>query len=164
MSSYTTDEMNNYTALHNIHSNRAVTQDLILSLCGKHLGEGMYRSVYEYKLDENYVIKLESIGSNCNLTEYMMWNEIQHLSEDLAWVKKWFAPVKWISPNGRVLVMKRTVQKYNKKRPDKVPSFMWDVKEDNFGWIGNNFVCHDYGQFYNFIHYPKRMKKAKWYE
>lgn len=81
----------------------------------------------------------------------------------MEWVKDWFAPVKWISPNGRILVMRKTEEKPDKKRPDKVPDFLWDVKVDNFGWIGNNLVCHDYGQFYNMIDYKKKMKKVKWY-
>lgn len=91
-----------------------------------------------------------------------MWAQIEDLCGDLAWVKEWFAPVKWISPNGRVLIMKKTVEKPNKKRPERVPKFLWDVKWDNFGWIGNKFVCHDYGQFYNFMEYRKATRKIVW--
>ena len=49
-----------------------------------------------------------------------------------------------------------------KEKPDKVPEFLWDVNEWNFGWIGDNYVCHDYGQFYGFIEYSKKMKKVSW--
>lgn len=141
----------------------AVGYDFVTCLCGKFIGSGIHRSVFEYSLDDKYVVKVEPMNTNQNTVEWMIWNEVQYLSGDMAWVKDWFAPVKWISPNGRILVMKKTFEKPDKKRPDKVPDFLWDVKVDNFGWIGNNLVCHDYGQFYNMIHYSKRMKKAEWY-
>lgn len=140
-----------------------IVTDIITSLCGDFLGEGTYRSTFAYALDpKKYVVKIEKESTSCNLVEYMMWQEIEGLCGDLEWVKKWFAPVKWVSPNGKVLIMERTFEK-DLKRPEKVPKFLWDVKANNFGWIGKNFVCHDYGQFYNFLHYPKGMKKAIWY-
>lgn len=139
-----------------------VVQDIVMSLCGKLIGEGCYRSVYQYNLHDDYVIKVEWGNQRCNIVEYMLWNEIQYLSGDYEWIKNWFAPVDWISPNGHILVMKKTEPRPDKKRPEKIPKFMWDVKNSNFGWIGNKFVCHDYGQFYNFISYSKRMVKAYW--
>jgi hypothetical protein len=143
----------------------AVGYDFVTSLCGEYLGSGQFRSVFDYALDDKYVIKIEPKNTNCNTIEYMMYNEIQYLQGDLSWVKDWFAPVKWISPNGRLLVMRKTkphTDKTKKKRPDKIPKFLWDVKEENFGWIGNNYVCHDYGQLYNLIEYSKRMIKIDW--
>lgn len=153
--------LNNLQAVHKIVDNSDVIIDMVNSLCGQHLGDGVFRSVYEYQLDHNYVIKLEGTSTNCNLVEYLVWEEVQGLIGPKAWVKDWFAPVKWISPNGRILVMKKTHKK-DKPKPDKVPRFLWDVKEDNFGWIGNKYVCHDYGQFYNMIAYPNGMQKVKW--
>ena len=116
----------------------------------------------EGNLDEKYVIKIEPRNTNCNQVEYTLWEEIKGLTGDLAWVKDWFAPVKWISPNGRILLMQKTKEDFNKEYPEKIPKFMWDVKPDNFGWIGKNLVCHDYGQFYSFIEYSKKMKKVDW--
>ena len=160
------DELNNIGALHHIVTCTPVITDLVTSLCGKHIAEGSFRSVYEYPLDEKYVIKLENNNSNCNLVEYMIWQEVKELKGNLEWVKKWFAPVKWISPNGRVLVMQKTRDSEDVpkgcKIPEKVPKFLWDIKLENFGWIGKNFVCHDYGQFYNMIEYPKAMRKIDW--
>lgn len=160
------DKLDNIGALHHIVTCTPVVTDIITSLCGKHISEGSFRSVYEYSLDNNYVVKLENNNSNCNTVEYMIWQEVQCLCNELEWVKNWFAPVKWISPNGRVLLMKKTkdAEKPPKglKIPEKIPSFLWDIKLENFGWIGKNFVCHDYGQFYNMIHYPKKMKKINW--
>lgn len=142
-----------------------VATDMVSSLCGEKLGSGVYRSVHNFNIDPKCVIKIEPLNTQCNVTEYLLWNEIQHLCGDLAWVKDWFAPVKWISPNGRLLVMEKTFDKPKKKKPEFVPKFMWDVKPDNFGWIGNKYVCHDYGQFYNFISYGREgrgLKKAFW--
>lgn len=138
-----------------------INSDIVKCICGKKIGQGQYRSVHEFNLDKDYVVKLEPLNTSCNTVEYMMWDEIKGLKEELAWVKDWFAPVKWISPNGRVLLMKKTEEEPDKKLPKKIPSFLWDVKPDNFGWLGKNYVCHDYGQFYNFIHYPKKFKKLK---
>jgi hypothetical protein len=140
----------------------SISLDFITSLCGKHLGTGSFRSVFDYNIHSDYIIKIERENSGCNRIEYMIWDEVRFLKGNLSWVKNWFAPVDWISPNGRILVMKKTKQIKNKKLPEKIPAFLWDVKKDNFGWIGKNYVCHDYGQFYNMISYPKKMIKAKW--
>lgn len=141
-----------------------VNTDLILSLCGKKLGSGVYRAVYDYNFDDKYVIKIEPRSTECNITEYMLWDEINGLTNDLAWVKGWFAPVLWMSPNGKILVMEKTSEfPKNKKleRPKSVPAFFTDLKRDNWGWIGNRFVCHDYGFLYKFIKYEKKMQKIK---
>ena len=154
------NNLNSITELCTLSGLASVSADLITCLVGEKIGTGCYRSVYEYNLDSKYVIKIEPLNTNCNITEYLLWNEIRGLTGELAWVKDWFAPVKWMSPNGRVLVMERTKQDYKKKKPTEIPKFMWDVKEDNFGWLGKKYVCHDYGQFYNFIHYSKAMQKV----
>lgn len=142
----------------------AVGYDFVTCICSKFIGSGIHRSVFEYSLDDRYVVKIEPKNTNQNTVEWMIWNEVQYLTGDLAWVKDWFAPVKWISPNGRILVMKKTKPQYKaeKKLPTKIPKFLWDVKHNNFGWIGKNYVCHDYGQFYNMIKYNKQMIRPTW--
>jgi len=156
------DRLDKIETICDLSRNVAVATDLITSLCGEHLATGAFREVYNYNLDHRYVVKIEPCNSNCNIVEYMIWDEVKGLINNSEWVKKWFAPVKWISPNGRILVMQKTKVNHKKKKPEKIPAFLWDIKEENFGWIGNDFVCHDYGQFYNMIHYPKKMVKAKW--
>lgn len=158
------DNLNSTESLSEISSICAVNEDLIRSICGRHLGSGSFRSVYVYNLDPRFVVKLELLNTNCNQTEYELWDQIKELKAGLAWVKDWFAPIKWISPNGRVMIMKRTFEKENKELPNKVPAFMSDVKLNNFGWIGNKFVCHDYGFLYGFMNYSNKMKKINWYE
>lgn len=156
------NRLNDLDKVHTIAGDANVVSDIITSLCGRSIGGGSFRDVFEYQLDQSYVVKIEPLNTNCNTVEWMIWLEVQHLVGDMAWVKEWFAPVLWISPTGKVLVMKKTEEKPNKKRPEKIPAFFWDVKADNFGWIGNKFVCHDYGQFHNMIHYPRKMKKVRW--
>jgi len=142
--------------------NSSVSQDLFTSLCGEHIGGGTTREVYDYNLKEGYVIKIEEGNTNCNIAEYLLWDEVRYLTGSMGHIKNWFAPVEWISPNGRLLVMKKTKDIPNRKKPDKVPNFLWDIKPSNFGWIGKNYVSHDYGQFYNMIHYRKGMQKVDW--
>lgn len=142
-----------------------VISDIISSICGEHLGTGAFRRVYDYNLEAGYVVKIEEGSSRCNVVEALVWEEVQGLCGDLEWVKKWFAPIKWISPGGHILVMQKTELYPKNERmqpPEKIPKFLWDIKPENFGWIGRNYVCHDYGQFYNMIHYPKSMKKINW--
>lgn len=138
-----------------------VNTDLILSLCGQKIGAGVYRSVYDYNLDDRYVIKIEPNATESNMSEYLLWDEIRGLCGNLSWVKDWFAPVLWMSPNGKILVMEKTNKEpKNKKlqRPREVPAFFTDLKYDNWGWIGNRFVCHDFGFLHKFIKYEKKFQ------
>jgi len=145
-----------------IHNRLEVNMDLIHSIVGKEIGYGSFRCVYEYNLDPKYVVKVEFSGSTNNTSEFLLWEEIQELTGNLAWVKKWFAPILWTSPNKKIIVMQRTFEKPEKKRPATIPAFFSDVKQDNFGWIGNNLVCHDYGFLHKFIKYDKKFQKVVW--
>lgn len=160
------NNLNSIKEISTISQLQDVNIDLILSLCGKKIGGGSHRSVYEYNFDNNYVIKIEPNSTDSNMTEYLLWKEIQGLTGELEWVKNWFAPVLWISPNAKILVMQRTYEESKIRgkileRPKEVPEFFTDLKYDNWGWIGNKFVCHDYGFLYKFIKYTKKMQKIK---
>lgn len=160
------NNLNNLEETSNLISWQDISTDMVLSLCGSILGEGASRHTYVYNLDPKYVIKVETGNNGHNMIEYLLWNEVMGLTGPLSWVKDWFAPVKWISPNGKLLVMERTYEKPEKERPKYVPDFFTDLKRDNFGWIGNKFVCHDYGFIYRFIKYSSRMQKIskdKWW-
>lgn len=158
------NNLNSLDEVHTIVDSQDVNTDLITTLLGKKLGWGCYRTVYQHNWDENWVIKVEHDSTNCNITEFMLWDEVRGLKNNLAWVKEWFAPILWMSPNGRILCMQKT-EEYprNKKieRPTEVPAFFTDVKWNNFGWIGNKFVCHDYGFIHKFIKYENKMQKIK---
>lgn len=157
------DNLNSLERVSALAGMSSVNYDLITSICGEFIGSGAFRSVFEYNLDPKYVVKIEPLNSSCNITEYQIYQEVHHLKGDLAWVKDWFVPVKWISPNGRILVMRKTTFfGKGKERPLKIPSFLWDVKLNNFGWLKGKFMCHDYGQFHAMTGYPKKFKKAPW--
>lgn len=152
------NNLNNLEETSNLVSWQDISTDMVLSLCGGILGEGASRHTYVYNLDPKYVIKVETGNGGHNMVEYLLWDEVKDLHGPLSWVKEWFAPVKWISPNGRLLVMERTYEKSDKERPKKVPAFFTDLKRNNWGWIGNKFVCHDYGFLYKFIKYEKKFQ------
>jgi len=150
-----------------------VGTDLIMCLLGPEIANGTFRAVYEHATDPTKVIKIEyghnklndhdSMMNNsfCNIQEFLMWREIEGLKGKYEWVKDWFAPVEWISPSGHILCMKKTIEQPKRKRPEQIPAFLWDVKQGNFGWIGNKFVCHDYAHIPAFTTYSGKMQKVK---
>ena len=158
------NNLNSIDEVNTISNLQDVNTDLIITLLGEKIGRGIYRTVYQHNWDKDYVIKIEPKNTECNITEYLLWDEIRGLKNELAWVKDWFAPVLWVSPNGKILCMQKTYEyPKNKKleRPNEIPAFFTDIKWDNFGWIGSKFVCHDYGFLYKFIKYEKKMQKLK---
>lgn len=156
------NNLNSIEEVNVISSLQDANTDLITSLIGEKIGAGLYRSVYQHNWDKNWVIKIEPNSTDCNVTEFMLWDEVQGLCGDLEWVRNWFTPIYWMSPNGKILCMQKTTEyPKNKKleRPREIPYFFSDVKWDNFGWLENRFVCHDYGFIYKFIKYDKKMRK-----
>lgn len=157
------DNLNDLNRVTDILKIPTLATDFVTSICGEFIRAGSFRAVYEYNLDPNFVVKIEPLNGNRNFIEWKIWQEVQELTNDLAWVKDWYAPCKWLSPNGRILIMQRTTQRHDRAKPEKVPSFLWDIKDNNFGWIGSKFVCHDYGEnFYAGCEYRKKFKKANW--
>lgn len=118
-----------------------MSKDLFGLVCGKKLGEGAYRTVYDFAPDQSLVIKVED-GSHSfhNVTEHLIWNELQYTK----WAK-WFAPVVSISPCGCYLLMKKTEPLSKKQYPKMLPKFLTDRKYPNYGRLKGKFVCHDYG-------------------
>lgn len=157
-----TNRLNSTEEIYTLSNLASVNTDIILMLCGEKIGSGATRAVYEYNMNpKKFVVKIEPLDINdCNLQEYLLWQEIKGLTGNLAWVKDWFAPVHYCSPNGKVLIMERTYppSQLTGNLPKKVPEFMSDIKLQNFGWIGKKFVCHDYGFIYKFIKYEKKFK------
>lgn len=123
------------------------------------LGNGVARHVYPYGLDSRLVIKFEREESHQNVAEWQVWNHVKHT--DLA---KWFAPVEFISPCGRILIQRRTQPfETDRKLPDRIPSFFTDTKIDNWGLLKGKPVCHDYG--YHLMlekGMSSRMRKVYW--
>lgn len=154
--------------------NSATHQQAFDLLCGKQIGRGMSRVVYECRPDPTSVVKVEEIaGSFQNIIEWETWQRVK----DTAYAN-WFASCKWISNNGTVLLMERTIQAQSKQYPDKMPVFLCDFKRTNFGMstaprrvaqsspsTRNRFVCHDYGTNLLFENgMTKRVRKVEWYD
>ena len=107
-------------------------------MLGEKIGEGESRAVYDYILDDRYVVKIAKKYPNNNINEYETWQLVKEAPN----LSKWFAKVKVISPCGHIMLQRKT--KPCNFLPDKLPNFFTDIKADNFGYIGTRFVCHDY--------------------
>ena len=118
----------------------SLQQDFNTLFLGKRLGEGVGREVFEYQINPRWVVKLENHGLQ-NYNEAALWFAV----EGTPWAE-WFAPVRWLSSNGRVLIMDRTrTPAKNRPLPEFIPNFMTDVKTDNMGILRGRWVFHDYG-------------------
>lgn len=125
--------------MYKISSKEIIISDIVSYLCGEEIGKGIHRIVYQHAQFKDKVVKIEygKEISGENYEEWRVWNQIY-----LTQFAKWFAPCYWISPNGRILIQKKT--KIIQKFPEKMPFFFTDLKITNFGKIGNQIVCHDY--------------------
>lgn len=121
-----------------------IAYDAIDLLCGKFIGEGNSRIVYDFPMIPGYVIKVnKEEGNHDNINEYDFYMAVKYQPE----IAKWLAPTSWMSNNGRFLLQKKVtrINERNKKNiPDMVPSFLTDMKYENYGFIGKQFVCFDY--------------------
>lgn len=116
-------------------------QDLLSFICGDFISSGTFRDVFSYSLDPTLVVKIQrDQGKFNNIIEFNIWCQVRHTK-----YKKHFAGCPWMSSNGRILLQKRTepITK-NRRAPKEIPKFLTDVKEENYGFIGKNFVVHDY--------------------
>ena len=124
--------------------NFQIAFDMVDLLCGDFVGEGNSRIVYDCPIYPGYVTKISKDADNHdNIMEYEMWCSVAHQPK----MNKWFADVKWLSGNGRVMIQKKAIHindKNKKNIPTKVPAFLSDMKFDNYGFIGKQFVCFDY--------------------
>lgn len=139
--------------------NPSAHKDTFWMLCEEQIGQGIGRTVYSSRILKDCVVKVESnSGSFQNIIEWETWNRVKETP-----FAKWFAPCEWISPNGIVLVMKRTtpIAKY----PEKMPVFLTDFKKTNYGLYNKKVVCHDYGTNLLFEYgMNNKLKRADWWE
>ena len=138
--------------------------EIIDFICGDFLGSGIHREVYDYNLDPKYVVKID-ISEECgdNSIEWRIWNNVMHTTDG---TKNWFAPCSWISTNGRIMLQRKTKPLYDKFKniPEKIPAYFTDIKPDNFGWIGNQIVAHDYAyclERFGYFALNKKMQPFK---
>lgn len=117
--------------------------DMFRIMLGDKIGAGWAREVYDMALsDGKYVIKIETKGQSFqNIQEWEFWQ----VAKKTKWAK-WFAPCEQISPCGTILVQhKAVVFRDTDKMPTQLPRFFTDLKSENYGKIGNQIVCVDYG-------------------
>jgi hypothetical protein len=119
----------------------AFYEDLALFFCGKHLGGGIGREVFALRGDTSKVLKFGCNAGNQNIIEYELWNVVES-NKKLA---PWFAPCYDISGLGLWMLQARTHPIEKADLPKKVPAIFTDLKAENWGWLNNRPVCHDYG-------------------
>lgn len=124
--------------------------------CGNRIGEGCSRSVFEYRIDQRYVVKIDRTNKFDNVAEWDIWNNLKDGPYG-----KYLAPCLSISSCGRVMLQRRTIPVKASQLPDKIPVFFADTKLQNWGRIGKNIVCHDYAN-HSFYSGGTSMIKAKW--
>lgn len=140
-------------------------------LCDERIGYGMSRQVFSSRLLPDCVIKVEKDpGYFQNILEWETWQRVRDTAHS-----RWFAACRWISPNGRVLIMEKTERPDPDAYPDRMPAFLSDFKRTNFGLSmledpktgkpAKTLVCHDYGTHLLFENgMTKRLKKAEWWD
>lgn len=139
-----------------------ISRDLLDLICGKLLGSGLGRQVFEFSPDPTKVIKIEmSSRSFQNVIEWETWKDLKDSPSG-----KFLAPCHSIAPCGTILIMERTHKPHvNFKWPERMPSFLTDFKRTNYGLIGKRLVCHDYGTnaaVYN-LKNSKATGRADWW-
>lgn len=129
---------------------------------GEYIGSGSFRDVYGHATNPNWVVKIQrNPGEFSNVIEYEIWSTVAYSEEH----KKWFAPIHWMSDNGKVIIQERVrpITDINEV-PDKIPHYFTDIKKENFGFIGNQLVAVDYD--YSLIRFANaalttKMRSAK---
>ena len=139
--------------------NPSIHREAFNLLCDDLIYQGMSRAVWTSLVMEDCVIKVEDRrGYFQNVIEWETWQRVKNTP-----MAKWFAPCRWISPNGSILVMERTSPAGDVQYPEKMPAFLNDFKRRNYGMLGEALVCHDYGMNLLFEHgTTKRTIKANW--
>lgn len=134
-------------------------RELLEFICGERLGAGMSREVFRFALDDEYVIKFESIEHRFqNVEEMMTWQAVEHTR-----FAKWFAPCKAISGCGRILLQRYAAPIAASNLPKEIPAFFTDTKPGNWGLIGKQPVAMDYGRTMLMSRgLSNAMRKAQW--
>ena len=134
-------------------------RDAFHLLCEDLIYQGMSRAVWSSELLPDCVIKVEDrAGYFQNVVEWETWQRVKGTP-----FEHWFAPCRSISPNGAILVMERTRPAGDAQYLEKMPAYLCDFKRRNYGMLGDQLVCHDYGTNLLFEHgMTRRMVRANW--
>lgn len=140
-------------------SQRLTFEDAFNLLCRGKIGGGIHRTVYECRLRDDLVVKVENDSHRyfANVFEDKFWADHSYHEP----VAKWLAPCRFLSPDARILLMDRADPlPSDYPMPDKMPTFLTDLKRENFGILKGRLVCIDYALT---IPSPNsRLRKADW--
>lgn len=134
--------------------------------CGRFVGAGSSRSVYEFALDKKFVVKIQRQDDDVrqfqNVHEFDMYFNLSKQHPKLA---AFLAPATNISSCGRILMMHQTTPiKDKQKMPVVIPAFLADTKIQNWGVLpSGKVVCHDYANSHIFSKINNKMVKPKWW-
>ena len=145
-----------------LHERVTTGRDFARLFAGKKLGNGITRWVFENKQDPTCVLKFE-VGSGDMFQNVIEWKVWEAVRADRS-LRRWFAPCVAISENGLVLIQKKVEPVGNRVRLKKVPDFLTDVKDANWGVYKGRLVCHDYGlmPLWYLLDKGKRMRRSHW--
>lgn len=115
-------------------------------LLGSKLGEGAHRTVYELRLNPDFVIKVAKgyYGIESNINEWQLWDNCKH-SDWYKPLRDWLAPCECISECGKFLVMHKAEALRKEQAPKIVPACLTDLKLENLGLYKGRTVFIDYG-------------------
>lgn len=139
-----------------------INQDGMNMMLGRKLGEGMQRIVYECRLRDDLVVKVEKVDGPRSFANVHEDRFFAHYEFEPR-VARWLAPTMMVSPDGYVMLQKKVQilkEDDRSKLPDMIPHFLTDVKLENFGWLDGRIVCCDYA-FYH-TNASTRLRKANW--
>jgi hypothetical protein len=135
-----------------------ILRELSTVLLGKKIGRGIHRHVFNCRIDPTLVVKIEpNAQSFSNVAEWQNWNELSEMPD----YNRWLAPCVAISSNGAVLLQKRAKPLHG-ALPEKLPSWIMDIKRENFGMYEGRIVLCDYPTIYSSL--SKRLRKVDWRE
>lgn len=120
-----------------------VYEDAMNLLCGALIGEGAHRKVFECVIRKDLVVKVDKdteYRKFTNVIEMEFWKNNMYNKR----VAEWLAPCEYLSPDGLLLLQRRCEGIGRTFLPDKLPKFLTDIKQENFGYFEGRVVCIDY--------------------
>ncbi len=119
------------------------------------------RRVYVLKQNPEYVVKIEvhiDSKSFINVKEYHNWE----WNKEYEPLSKYMAPCHFINERGNFLIQTMLTRTSTKivDYPKQIPDFFTDRKIQNYGWIGDQFVCCDYPHF---LTGTIKLANARWW-
>lgn len=111
-------------------------------LVGPLIGQGLSRSVYEWKPDDSLVLKVANNDKLFqNIVEYRFWTDYQGTA-----LERWLAPCRLISDSGRFLLQAKCKELAPSRWPKRIPAALkCDSHSGNIMSYNGRAVFCDYG-------------------